>query len=118
MTVHRLIAPYSEEGKGQALTLIKRTKQRRDHAFTPIWRRPQFNQCHALATAGNAATAAPFPYAARAVFPSASIRRASTQRKWVSAASAPMARIGVEHSPLRLKILDLRGNRSARANLR
>lgn len=36
---------------------------------------------HALATAGNAATAAPFPYAARAVFPSASIRRASTQRK-------------------------------------
>jgi hypothetical protein len=36
---------------------------------------------HAVATAGNAATAAPFPYAARAVFPSASIRRASTQRK-------------------------------------
>ncbi len=36
---------------------------------------------HAVATAGNAATAAPFPYAARAVFPSASIRRASSQRK-------------------------------------
>jgi hypothetical protein len=30
---------------------------------------------------GNAATAPPFPYAARAVFPSTSIRRASTQRK-------------------------------------
>ncbi len=34
-----------------------------------------------LATTGNAAMAAPFLYAARAVFPSASIRRASTQRK-------------------------------------
>ena len=36
---------------------------------------------HAVATAGNAATAAPFPYAARAVFPSASIRRAPG-RQW------------------------------------
>ena len=40
-----------------------------------IWRRPQPDQWSAPATAGNAATAAPFLYAARAVFPSASIRR-------------------------------------------
>ena len=45
-----------------------------------IWRRPQPDQ-QSRSRNGNAATAAPFPYAACAVFPSTSIRRASTQRK-------------------------------------
>jgi hypothetical protein len=57
---------------------------------------------HALETAGNAATAAPFPYTARAVFASASVRRPRGG--------------GTEN--LQIEILDLRGNRLMRANLR
>lgn len=74
--------------KTQALTPIKPA---RISFYAKSGAGPSPINAHALATAVNAATAAPFPYAARAVFASASIRRASSQRKQVNAASAPMA---------------------------
>ena len=66
--------------RAQALTPIK-TNEVEISFYAKSRAGPSPINGHAVATAGNAATAAPFRYAARAVFPSASIRRASNQRK-------------------------------------
>ena len=64
--------------RAQALTPIK-TSEVEISFYAKSRAGPSPINGHAIA--GNAATAAAFPYAARAVFPSASIRRASSQRK-------------------------------------